>query len=300
MIDNNRTNAPDSLDHVFLTRFNLPSQGFESVVRAQDGWLRERIVLFEHYCLPSMKAQTNQDFHWIIYFDPESPVWLLDRIRQLNRDRTFIPLFRTAVSPSELLQDIRAAVRGDRQLLVTTNLDNDDGLAVDFVERLQKAAGGEGSTAIYLASGLVKGNSSVFLRHDPNNAFCSVSTHWSTPVTCWAAWHNMLGHSMNVRTLHGSPAWLQVVHDHNVSNRIRGRRVSPEPYRGLFQGLLEDVPTPGLQTIFADRVFESPLRVLRELVRTTAKAATIALLGRQGIDRIKTVLASRKGTMSRP
>ena len=243
MIDDNRTNA-DSLDHVFLTRFNLPSRGFESLVRAQDGWLRERIELFERYCLRSVKAQTSQDFHWIIYFDPESPAWLLDRMQQLNRDRTFIPLFRTAVTPSELLQDIRAAVRGDRQLLLTTNLDNDDGLAVDFVERLQKAAGGEGSTAIYLASGLVKRDSSVFLRRDPNNAFCSVSTPWSTPVTCWAAWHNMLGQSMNVRTLHGSPAWLQVVHDHNVSNRIRGRRVAPSHTGASSMAFWRMFPTP--------------------------------------------------------
>lgn len=104
---------------------------------------------------------------------------------------------------------------------------------------------------------------------------------------------------MNVRTLHGPPAWLQVVHDHNVSNRIRGRRVAPEPYRRLFHGLLEDLPNPGLPMIIADRFFESPLRVLRELARTSAKAVTIALLGRQGIDRIKTAVASRKSPLSR-
>ncbi|MBY8850425.1 putative rhamnosyl transferase, partial [Saccharothrix sp. MB29] len=68
------------MDHVVLTRFNLPSVGAESVVRAQEGWLTKRVGLFERYCLPSVAAQTSSDFRWLIYFDPESPQWLKDRI----------------------------------------------------------------------------------------------------------------------------------------------------------------------------------------------------------------------------
>ena len=50
------------LDHVLLTRFNLPSKGHESLVRAQENWLRNRVVLFERYCLPSVAAQTCRSF----------------------------------------------------------------------------------------------------------------------------------------------------------------------------------------------------------------------------------------------
>jgi hypothetical protein len=291
--------SPSTVDHVLLTRFNLPSRGFESLVRAQEGWLRDRIVLFERYCLPSVKAQSNRNFRWIIYFDPESPAWLLERVRELSGDGAFVPLFRAEVSPSELLEDIRSVGAGDRKVLITTNLDNDDGLAVDFVERVQGAAAGQRVTAIYLSSGLVMGSGSVFLRNDPANAFCSVSAPRSAPVTCWAAWHNRLGQSMEVRTLRGAPAWLQVVHDHNVSNRIRGRRVSPETYQGLFPDLLRDVPVPTRRTILTDRLYQAPVRSLKELARTAAKAVTIALLGTGGIDRIKTTFAGRKSTASR-
>jgi hypothetical protein len=28
-----------TIDHVLLTRFNLPSRGLESLIRAKDGWL---------------------------------------------------------------------------------------------------------------------------------------------------------------------------------------------------------------------------------------------------------------------
>jgi hypothetical protein len=104
---------------------------------------------------------------------------------------------------------------------------------------------------------------------------------------------------LNVTSLRGEPAWLQVVHDHNVSNRIRGRRVSPRPYDALFPGLLRDVPAPAWREIVVDRLLGSPKRVVREVTRATAKAFTVALLGHQGIDRIKIVMAKRKGNFSR-
>ena len=42
----------DDIDHVLLTRFNLPSAGAEAAIRNRKGWLEHRIVLFERYCLP--------------------------------------------------------------------------------------------------------------------------------------------------------------------------------------------------------------------------------------------------------
>jgi len=43
-------------DHVLLTRFNLPSKGFEGMITAKEGWLTDRIALFEFYCLPSAEV----------------------------------------------------------------------------------------------------------------------------------------------------------------------------------------------------------------------------------------------------
>ena len=72
------------VDHVLLTRFNLPSAGAESIVRAKDGWLRARIELFRRFCLPSVLRQTRQDFKWIIYLDPQSPDWLVSVMDDLT------------------------------------------------------------------------------------------------------------------------------------------------------------------------------------------------------------------------
>jgi hypothetical protein len=122
------------MEHAILTRFNLPSAGRESLVRAHAGWLAHRVELFERYCLPSVRSQTSAQFGWLVYFDPESPRWLRQRIEDWSADGTMVPLFRAEVSNAELLSDIEAHLGRHDAWLVTTNLDNDDALATDFVE----------------------------------------------------------------------------------------------------------------------------------------------------------------------
>jgi hypothetical protein len=128
------------VDHVLLTRFNLPSPGVERMVRAQESRLENRVKLFEKYCLASVKAQTAGDIHWITYFDPESPAWLLERIDEWSAENVFVPIFRATASNSELCADLHEAVSHPGEWLITTNLDNDDALAVDVAHRLQFSA----------------------------------------------------------------------------------------------------------------------------------------------------------------
>ena len=66
---------------MLLTRWNLPSKGQESIIRAQVGWLESHLELFENYTVPSVAAQTVMGYHWIVYFDPDSTRWLLNRLR---------------------------------------------------------------------------------------------------------------------------------------------------------------------------------------------------------------------------
>lgn len=283
------------LDHVLLTRFNLPSRGVESIIRAKAGWLRDRIVLFEHYCLPSVRAQTNQNFRWIIYFDPESPEWLKQRIQNHADEGAYVPIFRQSVSQAELIADIAEVTGGHGTRLITTNLDNDDGLAIDFVARLQASRQRSETTAVYLARGLIKSGSRLYLRTDRHNAFGSVVETWASPSTCWSDWHTLLGKSMPVIELHDQPAWLQVVHGANVSNRVRGRLVSPAGYARLFPGLLEDASTPQPLELATDILVAQPRRIARESGRALAKGIAMRLLGKKGMDRVKTFLASRGG-----
>lgn len=286
-----------ALSHVFLTRFNLPTQGAESLVRAREGWLRDRWELFNRFTVPSMEQQTVRNFGWLIYFDSASPGWLLDGIAQHQERGLFRPLFRESVDTPELLADLRdlvgEQVGGD---LLTTNIDNDDGLAADFVARVQAAPVSGPTTAIYLSTGLIRSQAGVYLRRDRRNAFCSVRSSWDEPVTCWQDWHNRLGRHMPVVEIAGAPGWLQVIHGANVSNRVRGRLITPAGLRSRFPGLLDDIPTPGPGDLLADGLVRYPLRVSRDAVRMGTRRALVRVLGKDGLN----VLKDRLARLSRP
>jgi GT2 family glycosyltransferase len=281
------TNGSPTVDHVLLTRFNLPTPGPESLVRARDGWLRERVDLFERYTVPSVARQTVSDFRWIVYLDPQSPSWLVERLRPYVESGLFTPLYRESVTWTDVASDCRALTGALREVLLTTNLDNDDAVAEDFVARLQGLARRHGHAAIYLASGLIAHGDDVYLRRDPRNAFCSVAESWASPGTAWNDWHTLLHRHYPAIVDGGAPAWLQVVHGGNVSNRVRGRQVNPAAYRALFGAPLGTAPSPARTTLRADRLYRAPLRVAREVVRSSAKRSLLAVLGKDGLDRLK-------------
>lgn len=266
-------------------------------MRAQEGWLRNRQVLFEKYCLPAVAGQTQRNFKWIIYLDTQSPQWLRQRITELEKLGIFTPIYRDEVPHDVLLADIHDVTGAEGDVLLTTNLDNDDGLAVDFVQRLQLAVKDDTRVAIYLARGLIQQSGKLYSRKDPINAFCSVAESWDSPSTCWSDWHTKLGESMPQVQLFGDPAWLQVIHTGNVSNRVRGIRVSPEKYRHGFLVGLDEVQTPSTWDILGDRLVLAPVRSGKEAVRGSVKKLILTVVGKQGLDNVKARLGA--GSSSR-
>ncbi|MCL2514632.1 MAG: glycosyltransferase [Microbacteriaceae bacterium] len=283
--------AGDAVDHVIVTRFNLPSRGFEAPIRAAEGWLRERIALFEHHTVPSVLAQRAADFRWVVYLDAAGPGWLTERMSALAAEGVLTPLYRDhEVGAAEVLADLRALIAAPRPWLLTTNLDNDDALAVDFTARLQAAPRPAGDRcAVYLADGVVAHGARNHLLRDPENAFCSVLERWDGAVTCWADWHNRLGRAMPVVSLRGAPAWLQVIHGRNVSNRVRGRLVDAS-------GLVDLLPTidasvrPSRADVAADALLRAPLRAAEGRARAGARIAVTALFGTSAPGRVKSAL----------
>ncbi|MEG3807302.1 glycosyltransferase, partial [Aerococcus mictus] len=135
-----------------------------------------RVKLFNKYCLPSILAQTSKSFRWLIYFDPASPAWLLDLIKEHQAKGYYVAKFREEV-PREILMADMAGLFPDRHaILLTTSLDNDDALAIDFVARLQSSLQTHGAFVYFFENGVIKSPKGVFERYDPNNAFPSIKT----------------------------------------------------------------------------------------------------------------------------
>lgn len=278
--------AGPTIDHVLLTRFNLPSPGVERLLRAREGWLRDRVELFERYCVPSVARQTRAGVRWIVYLDPESPSWLLDRLAPLADRGLLAPVLRASVSREELVSDLRRVVGTPGDVLITTNLDNDDGLVTDFSERLVSLRTTHPRAAVYVSRGLVRSPDGIYVRTDRHNAFCSVRETWESPVTAWSEYHNELHRVMPTIVLRGDPGWLQVVHGANVSNRVRGRLVSPTPWQPRFPGL-DDVPDPPRSALLHDRLLRAPVRVARDSLRGAVRTAALRLLGKDRYGAVK-------------
>lgn len=274
--------------HVIQTRFNLATPGKESDIRNQPGWLRRRFELFEAHCLPSLAAQTARDFHWVIYFDDQTPAEFRARIDALRAIQPFTPYY-TANFPAEgWPRSIREVFPERPGWLLTTRVDNDDGLSVDYVARAQAALrdGPPVRGALNFRDGLILRAGRVYAHTHPCNAFFS----WFEPDdaamrTALSIQHMHLAEAGPIRQIVGAPAWLQVVHEVNVSNKVRGWRVDPAVARGLFaEAALGRLESPGAVALAFENLALAPMRAARDAALAARRAVlrrSAALTGRR-------------------
>ncbi|KAB7766667.1 glycosyltransferase [Xanthomonas maliensis] len=139
--------------HAVITRFSYRHSttraGLDGVLVSvlrrdplQPDRLAFRYSLFELTCLPSLLAQTEQNFDWFIIVDPALPSHWRQRLQALvsGRTRTHLHDYDPAedLTKTDWLQ--RYAPPQTCQVL-TTLLDDDDALPADFIETLQRAVG---------------------------------------------------------------------------------------------------------------------------------------------------------------
>jgi hypothetical protein len=238
--------SAETFHHVILTRFNCSnsrsSNDREIAIRSQPGWLEERFQLFERYCLPSVLAQTNQNFEWRIYFDRHTPPEFLERARRGFAGRPNIRLMLCDIYGSETLQeDLAKDLPGAGGWLVTTRFDNDDALHRQFVERLHREVRPGVRESLNFPLGVVYGRGKAYLSRQESNAFISLSEPFPNFLTVTAAPHNTMGRIAPLRDLEGGPAWMQVVHDLNVSNKLRGTRMPRAKLLSGFESVRLDL-----------------------------------------------------------
>lgn len=279
--------------HFIVTRFNLPTPGLEQKLRASANWLEDRFRLFEQFCLPSVKSQTVRDFKWLIYFDPQSPDWAMDKIRCHRAEEFYVPLFRERVMRDDLLNDIAAAAGQKISRLLTTRLDNDDLIVRDFIERLQRKARALSEmprVALNFPNGFTYANG--FLHHhiDKSSAFASLLEDWEDARTIWVDMHTKLRHHAPVLQMDDVPAWIQVIHGSNVSNRVRGRLVNARVAAAAFPPLATELKTTRPSDIAKDTLKHYLVRVPREGIRLIGKFASNQLLSANAREKVKSVI----------
>jgi Putative rhamnosyl transferase len=230
------------MQHFIITPFYVRRHftgktGKIEVQLAEPDWLEHRLKLFEDYCLVSVTHQSDQNFKWFIYFDDSTPPYYLDRIGSLtkNHRNIFIKTCAFWKTPT-LIEDIVAALAADTKWIITTRLDNDDGIHRDFVSMIHSAAQ-ERTEFLNFPRGIILYSGKCYLYEHPSNAFLSLVEPVEQPKTAWCIAHNQARQIAPVRQLTDTPAFLQVVHGKNVSNKPRGTRIFARRARAGFEAI---------------------------------------------------------------
>lgn len=216
-----------SFTHILLTRFNVQAGYGAPNVRLAPKWLEYRFQLFDQFCYPSVHAQSNQNFKWLVFFDAQTPEVFKPRIERYTQWKNFIPIYVNGYFSDLVLGTaITDNIESGSSYLITTRLDNDDAIAQNFIELIQSQFQKQDCEFINFTQGYCWHNHKLYQVEDESNAFVSLieSLNGSAPKTVLCTAHNKLATIGKIRQIANEMAWLQVIHHGNVSNIVRGTR----------------------------------------------------------------------------
>lgn len=242
--------------HFILTRFNVWIWGRDKSGHAieRNEWLRERLRLFETYCLPSVVGQTEDNFVWVMLVDEDTPDEFRGRIMRYRGQCSQIRVVKVRRGCGEYFARVFQQVVGKAlkecgaepgDLCLTTYLDNDDSIRRDFaadVRRRCEAFRLEPGHDSFLSFdyGLQVfqqlGNLTTRIAY-PNNHFITLAECLSEEAmsadermakvrTCYGyGSHFLLERRGLARVEHvkdkRNPMWAEVVHQGNVDNDVK-------------------------------------------------------------------------------
>lgn len=231
---------PPRFKHFVITLFNLKlwkTNKHQAPTQTED-WLKQRFHLFETYCLPSMQAQTANDFIWLCLFDKDTPESYKRRITTYGEK---VPQFRacyfSAADTAEFLsgdnarhclfirQAVASFLSADDEYVLTTNVDNDDAIHKDMLACLQQHFRQNPQEMLYsLNYGIqyLPRLKAVIRMRYPHNHFLTLSERRDKDFRTIEFYsHATARKLLPVTDILERPYWLEVVHGANVSNDLR-------------------------------------------------------------------------------
>lgn len=218
--------------HLLLTLFNVRIAFAKADEFARTDWLEHRFQLFESFCYPSVRGQTNQNFRWIVLFDSRTPKAFRDRIEHYSEWDNFQPYFIDdfeSFKEDQLRYVVFENSSPGTSFLITTRLDNDDALSIDYLQSVQDSFASQDFEFINFPKGYVlslsnTGKVRLYQKDgELSNPFISLieSNRCGGFRTLWGCGpHDRLRFVGNIRQVDSSARWLQVVHGRNVRNSV--------------------------------------------------------------------------------
>lgn len=224
--------------HFLITRFNVPVDEWKTTKNGEDvqaaEWLNHRFKLFEDYCLPSVANQKNKQFTWFVLFGADTPEPYKVRVSQFSATcPNFVPLYIGAYA--DILPTLKSEI--DKRLdvhhncVLTSRLDNDDALHMNYIDAIQNSLDAGDNFLIDATRGyslVIEPFTRLTRLTATMNPFLSLLEQRNGYSTVLSRRHDRW-HGTPIKAIASQPLWLQVIHLKNMRNDYRpgiGRSLS--------------------------------------------------------------------------
>lgn len=229
--------------HYLITRFNLRASDWlvskSNKKVLTDEWHEDRFHLFINYCFSSVQAQTNKNFLWLVYFDITTPEKYKLMIKSLEaKMKNFVPFFIDGMD--QFIPKIQDYISNSKaEYLITSRLDNDDSLSINYIEEVQKRFQQQEFMAIDFIDGFtLQTHPTVKIgkRLDQFNPFITLIEKNKHPKSVWHVRHSHWKREKNVTKIRGVRIWSAIIHQENKVNSFLGYdSISLEKYFKEFK-----------------------------------------------------------------
>lgn len=233
--------------HIIITRFNVKisdtfSKDHNGRPTLTTEWTNCRFDLFEKYCLPSVVAQTEKNFIWVVFFDSSTPDHYKLAIKRFQKKcPQFKPIFLDKWGNSKLTmkQLVSLVIDEETEYLITTRLDNDDALHKDFVKEVQRFYHSVHYANVvlnFIDGCLMNTRTSEIkqVKYASNHFISWLENAKEDFTTVIGPNHAKISELAPVidLSLNNKPMWIEIIHENNVLNNFE--RHQPEPISDLF------------------------------------------------------------------
>lgn len=230
--------------HYLITRFNIPVNNWNKDKAGKpvldDQWMENRLKLFAGYCVPTIAHQSEKNFIWRIYCDQKTSALFLDEIRKLTAGLPMVQLILVS-DFDHLLDDLRELLgRTTTPFIITSRLDNDDGLGPHFISDVQKHFVEEDKRIINFTKGVLYDQHRgvlTELRDSRRNHYGSLIEKTSKAedlITVVGYPHGIPPKDSTIENVDTRFAWLKIIHERNMVSKTNGIPLIQENIRAHF------------------------------------------------------------------
>jgi len=218
--------------HYLITRYNVPLEGWETDKSGgstrDTAWLVHRMELFKNYCLPSIIAQTEQNFLWLIYCDEATPIPILEILQKSIGTIKNATVRLTSGYHACILDIDYLLAQSNTPYVITSRVDNDDSLGIHYIKTVQRHFIPQNGVILNLLHGHgynVSKRIGTKLYNIRNNHFSSLIEKTRSEgghISIRGFQHDNPPAEFIIQNIQNDNSWLKVFHERNLKSNPFG------------------------------------------------------------------------------